>query len=204
MPTGYTDDVMQGKITELKDYAMLCARAFGACIMMRDEPFDTPIPEEFEPSSYHKDRLKKSQEELESFTNKSPKELFQVFEEYKTSQKEFLLKEVEEKNNYKLRYEKMLEKARSYNPPSIDHYEFKEFMVNQLVDSINFDCDTSYYINAINALEALDFKQWALYKQEDLLNNIEHHTRLYKEEEERTNSRNEWISKLRESLNALS
>lgn len=204
MPTGYTDGVMQGKITELKDFAALCARAFGACVMMRDEPLDTPIPEEFEPCTYHKDRLKQVQAELESFSNKSPEELMEDFEEYKASQKEFALRVIEEKNNYRTRYESMLEKVRAYTSPSVDHHKFKEFMVSQLVDSISFDCDTSYYLGLLEEVEKLDFKQWALDKQKSLLYDIQYHTKHDKEEEERTNSRNEWISKLRESLNVVS
>lgn len=204
MPTGYTDDVMQGKITELKDFAMLCARAFGACIMMRDEPLDAPIPEEFEPCSYHKESLKKAQEEFELFNKKSQEELMQDFEDYKASEKEFVSKAIEEKNIYKARYESMLEKVRAYNPPSVDHYKFKEFMVSQLTDSISYDCNPIYYLEILEKVENLDFKQWAIDKRKSLLYDIQYHTNHDKEEEERTNSRNEWISKLRESLNALS
>lgn len=37
MPTGYTASVQEGKVTEFRDFAMECARAFGALVMMRDE-----------------------------------------------------------------------------------------------------------------------------------------------------------------------
>jgi hypothetical protein len=43
MPTGYTCDVQNGKVTELKDYLLDCSRGFGALIHMRDERMDTPI-----------------------------------------------------------------------------------------------------------------------------------------------------------------
>lgn len=36
MPTGYTADIKDG--IDFKTYAMNCARAFGACVMLRDEP----------------------------------------------------------------------------------------------------------------------------------------------------------------------
>ena len=35
MPTGYTAAVCSGEITEIKDFALSCARAFGALITMR-------------------------------------------------------------------------------------------------------------------------------------------------------------------------
>jgi len=57
MPTGYTYPVVEGKITEFSDFALSCARAFGALITMRDDPHDTPIPETFEPSDYNAKKL---------------------------------------------------------------------------------------------------------------------------------------------------
>src|SRR5687768_6886698 len=58
MPTGYTHPVVDGKITEFNDFALSCARAFGALITMRDDAMDAPIPEEFKPeTNYHDDRI---------------------------------------------------------------------------------------------------------------------------------------------------
>ena len=38
MPTGYTADIKDG--ISFQTYALNCARAFGACVMLRDEPGD--------------------------------------------------------------------------------------------------------------------------------------------------------------------
>lgn len=53
MPTGYTAAVEDGTITEFDDFAWQCARAFGALIMMRDDPMSAPIPQKFEPTAEH-------------------------------------------------------------------------------------------------------------------------------------------------------
>ena len=55
MPTGYTADIEKG-ITFNK-FIMDCARAFGACITMRDDPHDKEISDEFEENSYHKEQV---------------------------------------------------------------------------------------------------------------------------------------------------
>ena len=55
MPTGYTSKIADG--IGFKDFALSCARAFGACIEMRDDPSDKPIPNEFKPNDYHKKRM---------------------------------------------------------------------------------------------------------------------------------------------------
>ena len=75
MTTGYTDAVGKGEITEFKDYALLCARAFGACVSMRDEPLDAEIPEEFKPNDYHEKSLQKARGEDNEFLKKSDDEV---------------------------------------------------------------------------------------------------------------------------------
>src|SRR6185437_5714856 len=58
MPTGYTYPVTDGKITQFNDFAMSCARAFGALISMRDDPRDAPILDEIKPDTkYYDDRI---------------------------------------------------------------------------------------------------------------------------------------------------
>jgi hypothetical protein len=56
MPTGYTAKLME-EGQSFPEFAMRCARNFGALIMMRDESLDVPIPEQFEPSDYYRKKL---------------------------------------------------------------------------------------------------------------------------------------------------
>ena len=52
MPTGYTATLVEHGQT-FPEFAMQCAKAFGACITLRDEPFDAPIPTKFKASTWH-------------------------------------------------------------------------------------------------------------------------------------------------------
>ena len=61
MPTGYTHDIPAG-IT-FRQFALNCARAFGANIAMRDDPADKPI-EVYEPSDYSAKAITKATNEL--------------------------------------------------------------------------------------------------------------------------------------------
>lgn len=54
MPTGYTHKIKDGMT--FKEYALRCARNFGALMDMRDDPMDAPIPI-FTPSGYHEEKL---------------------------------------------------------------------------------------------------------------------------------------------------
>ena len=57
MPTGYTYYIENGNITTAKDFIMLCTRAFGALISMRDEPLSTPIPQEIKADTQYADNM---------------------------------------------------------------------------------------------------------------------------------------------------
>jgi len=44
MPTGYTAEIYEGeKEVTFEKFALTCARAFGACITIRDEPMSASI-----------------------------------------------------------------------------------------------------------------------------------------------------------------
>lgn len=195
MPTGYTCDVQNGKITEFKDFALKCARAFGANIMMRDDPMDAPI-KEYEPSSYHKEALEKAEKRLPEVQEMSPQECEEQAEKEYTEAKERNEKYISEANEQRERYEQMLEKVRSWIPPTSEHQGLKEFMIKQLTDSIEWDCSTEYYTNP----ERKTGEQWRKDQIDSLKHDIEYHSKHHAEEVDRTNSRNEWNRQLFDSL----
>jgi hypothetical protein len=199
MPTGYTANIEKG--ISFKEYAMGCARAFGACIEMRDSSKDTPIPEEFPVSDHNLLELKDAKLRLAllkkmsvSDAQKEAKEEY----EYSVKTKDRMLKV---KTEVLKKYEKMLEEVNKWRAPSPDHIEFKEFMVSQIRDSINWDCSTKYVLEIKPKLES--GKEWLKRNIKIAEDDIAHHTKKHNEEVERVKGRNQWIKQLRESLKGL-
>src|SRR5688572_14375055 len=91
MPTGYTSTLME-KGQSFPEFTMLCARAFGALIEMRDESLDATIPEKFEPSDYYTDRIAALKAELDTLTSMNASER----EAYGQSQKQAVIKSAEQ------------------------------------------------------------------------------------------------------------
>ena len=121
MPTGYTADVQDGKITEFSEFALQCARAFGALIMMRDEPMGATIPDEFKPDSYYIKALADAREELAKVRALS-------LAECKEEAKKLYEKQVQERDDRLerhrvegARYRAMLAKVNAWQPPTPDH-----------------------------------------------------------------------------------
>lgn len=104
MPSSYTSDIYCGKDVTLKDFALKCARNFGALTHMRDESLDTPIRLKNLEDSYHKKRIEELESELENLKS-NPKSIKDLEKEYDL---EILkIKDEDEKRNKILRNKKI-------------------------------------------------------------------------------------------------
>jgi hypothetical protein len=64
--TGYVHHMVEKNQT-FPQFAMSCARAFGALVEMRDEGMDAKIPDEIKPEPYHKKAAAEARKELVAF-----------------------------------------------------------------------------------------------------------------------------------------
>lgn len=196
MPTGYTAGVADGTVTDLKTFALTLARGMGALVMMRDEPWDAPIPDRFEPSDYYINRVNEATERYQFLESLSEDEIKVEIEKEKLDYEDRKVANRRKHDETKARYEAMIAKVQEWQgaPEGI-----KEFALSQLKDSMEFDCREPYrfwgkepesdpfvWINEQLALAAKEIKR----AEEG-----------YTEEVERVNGRNEWIKQLKDSLN---
>jgi len=196
MPTGYTYKVGEGKVSSFRDYALDCARAFGACITLRDEP-DAPIPEEFLPDPYHKKQLTDARKELKRAQSMSLKQAVkEAKKEYELEMREFR-KGKRENNQTRRNYESMLEKARNYQPPTPDHVNFRDFMVSQLEESIKFDCSGDYYDEPPKKQTGAQYKANLIERAKE---DIAYHRKEHRAKVKRATERTGWVRALKDSL----
>ena len=194
MPTGYTLDLYDGKDITFEEFVLKCARAFGVLIDMRDEPIDAPIPERFEPSDYHLKELEKAKKRLKEIKKwdeeKAEQEAERAYREALKEREEFIKKN----KLIRKRYEDMLSKVQKWKPPTIEHESLKQFMIQQLVESIEYDC---FIPEMPQRLSGEEYKEQQIKKA---LSDIDYHEREYAEEVNRVYERNKWLLSLRESL----
>lgn len=193
MPTGYTAAIADG-IT-FQQFAMTCARAFGATITMRDESLDAPIPDEFPESTYHCDAIAHEEARLAQFEAMTDEEAGNAaraaFEAEKMAQEARRAEKTELRN----KYNSMLTEVVQWQPPMPDHEALKAFMINQIRGSIKFDC-----MEFGDEPSELDGPTWRTQKIEAVRWWLEYHKKEAQEEAERTRKRNEWVKALRDSL----
>jgi hypothetical protein len=195
MPTGYTVAVQEGRITNLREFAMHCARAMTACIAMRDEPFDAKIPDAFEPyTKYHDEEIAKAQETISEIPKLTEEECSQrAAVEYEKALASYA-ERIREKTLHKDRYEAMLGKVQEWQTNAEG---IKEFMLKQLKSSIDFDCDD--YLER-NPPVYKNGEQWRQDQLQKASQSLAYHTAGKEKEIVRTKGRNRWLKDLRDSL----
>ena len=193
MPSGYTSDIADGKDVSFNDFALKCARAFGACIEQRDDNAnDKPkLIERNNEDNYHLEELEKAK------MWKSPTK--EEFDDYVTKSCAYYNEQIDKQNKLKVSYEDMLVKANKWVPPTTEHEGLKKFMIEQLSESLRHDCGHDYrrellQINSYTHAEYVDVMR------DSNKRNIEYHTEQLKKDNKRVDTRNAWISALYKSL----
>ena len=135
MPTGYTAGIEDGTIATLREYALVCARAFGACISLRDEPLTAPLPERISPKVQRYDaEIAKARAEIVRLNMLSAKECDEAaagaYAERMKSRDEYMAGCMP----IKKRYDSMRQATLEWSPP-IELVELKAFMLQQIAVS---------------------------------------------------------------------
>jgi hypothetical protein len=194
MTTGYTLDV--GKGQSFNDFVLGCARAFGACISLRDEPQSSEIPE-FEVGDYHRTGLATAKEALVDVLQLSEATLdFQASDDFNENLKAYKERQTEN-NTTQVAYTTMLEQVEQWTPPTTDHSKLKTFMLEQLSTGKDFDDYTP------DVPVSQTGEEWLADKIKSLSWSIEYHTTEYNKEVKRVAEQNLWVKNLKESLNEI-
>lgn len=194
MPTGYTSVVADGDVS-LKTFVLRCARAFGPCAFMRDEPLDVPPPTLVKPSKYHADALEEASARLEALESMDGDEKKAATQRH-NEEARFNVEQSNKTNQTMLmRYTMLLAQVAAWVPPSADHYALKDFMLKQLSESMEYDC----------APGERTYEDWTPDKwySEELTRarwDVEYHLKEYEASVARANTGTQWLRDLYASL----
>ena len=193
MPTGYTEVIENGGTFE--EFVWTCARAMGACVTMRDEPFDAPIPEVFQPSPYYKERFNEGTAKIKAILDMTDDEVTkrQLLDNIKI--RAFNEKEQARAERLRQRYEEILTKVEEWCPPSPDHCGLKEFMIQQIQL-----CRQDYQPYKKPEKPVLAPDEWRRREVLEISGDLAYIKESWEKEEERVAFRNLWLKQLRDSV----
>ncbi len=131
MPTGYTSIIEDKADVTFRDYAMRCARAFGACVMQRDESPDSPPRPREVSGHYGKGIIAARGRLLEPATISaaSARALWEADCESKRRHNEEAAADHARKS---AAYAAMRSRVEAWTPPTPDHVELRRFMLDQI------------------------------------------------------------------------
>lgn len=194
MPTAYTSNMD----VDFNAFVMRCSRAMGALHFMRDEPLDAPLPTVIQSDSdvMYKSIISELTSRLVSISKMTDKEV----EEAALAQFDKALKDFKAQKNVidslEKKYLDMLNQVNSWQPPTAKHEGLKFFMLEQLEQSIRFDCSNSLK----EPLAPLPIDEWRATNIEDAKNDMGYYSSKLKQEELRLQEQNLWLAELRDSL----
>ncbi len=209
MATGYTCKIQDGTITEFKDFAFLCMRAFGACVGQRDEDGNNP-PRLIELDiSYQKENIKRCLKDIKNVKKQTDEEFLAEKMESLERDLKNAKEQLEKSKITREKYEKILKAALEWEAPTKEHEEFKKFLISQLEGSIDVDCDSpdSYYPNSIknieNEIKFLTIKNVKALKKEKIASleeNIKYYEDSIEKEKKNIKKANNWMKAIFDSF----
>lgn len=197
MPSGYTASIYEGKPVSFREFTMGCARGFGALIDMRDDPADAPIPDKIKPSEWYRRSLDEARREFDRVESLTYLQWEAERDEWYERTAEARREAEKKRTALRARYEDMLAQVQQWQPPTADHEELKTFMVDQLTQSIQFDC--SFSMPEPTRPTVSDFAQQ---RREEAKRALARCEQDWEDEKARAASRTAWIDALRNSLAA--
>ena len=191
MPTGYTEDIYNGKDVTFKDFALKCARAFGACVHQREDNIDDPPRLKIADTSYYEEKLKKAK----AFKKPTKAE----YNLYIAKETEYLEIELAKNKKRIADYKAMLVNVKNWQPPTKEHFRFKEFMIEQLESSLYAD-SYEYYERELKKLKRMTYKDYCDILKQDADCAVKSYTEEIEKEKARTEKTNKWLTDLFKSL----
>jgi len=194
MATGYTASIEEG--VTFKQFALDCAHAFGYLKDMRESPMSSTIPDKFHPSPHHKKELERAEKALYVVRGLT----LDIAETRALYEWRAAVVEWEDSchrmRDLKAKYEAMLAQVQAWVPPTHEHQCLKDFMVQQITQSIEHDCyDRKPYRPKLQTPQ-----EWLQARVESAQDGVAYHTAELAKEIESCRVCTAWVRALKTSL----
>lgn len=200
MPTGYTANVANGKITSLKKYIESCIPAFMIHFKdMQNINVREPLKFDF----YCTNALAEAEKKYADFMNSSEEEKILLYKEYLDERIYYANKRLIENKETISRYKNMLSKLANFKSPSAAHDNFVKFLTSQLHQSIEYDDVFEVYEDELDICHKMSFEKYVKNKEQDLLDDIAYYKKESIREQESANQNVQWLSKILEAIDAI-
>jgi hypothetical protein len=198
MPTGYTSDVQEGKVTTLEAFVTNCARAFLWQARDSSEPDLRKLVSSEGSLSYYVKSLEESKAALAKLESLDEAGWRKIYDDEGAEAIRFAYDYNKRKAEERERYTAMINKVNAWTPPTPEHVKLKEFMIEQLESSRKFDCDGADW-----EVKQESFDSWKKHKYESALVRVKRDEADVEKQSSRKNDFLGWVNDLLESVKGL-
>lgn len=199
--TGYTGTLVE-KDLSLEAFIWSCARAFSPLIDMRDAPSDAPIPHELKVDAWYQENVNAAQKELDEWLELDEAARLAWARRISRSTRDSGRDHVAEQKARMDKMEAILQGVRDWTPPTDEHQGLKDFMIQQLEDSISFGADVSHHLTHDAPPDERVIQDLVRGREEYLREQLARRQDSLDKEQARIRSNNEWLRQLRASIGA--
>ena len=154
MPTGYTQQIIDGTVKTPKEFLHLCLRNFGVCVSMRDVPFNESqvdyteyIKKYYQDTiDYHAKALENAKAEYERVINLSDDDFYKMYVERFSHNRENYQKRLDEIMNHNAQYQSFYDAIKNWDC-SEEFNNIKKFALDQIDISKE---DEDYYADELS------------------------------------------------------
>jgi hypothetical protein len=196
--------ILDGQVTDLEQFAKKCILAFGATEHMQKDNSESDDYIQREADEAYEKELQEMEKSLDYIKNLSDEEILSNHVSYLSNELEYYKEDLARIRENRSRIEKILEDAKSWEIPSEDHQEFKEFMIEDLEEGLKKGCDESHHVKRIEEIDE-EFKMDANSVRERILKgateDIERQKKEVETEKQLADDSNAWVEQIIKSFN---
>ena len=141
MPTGYTQQIIDGTVKTPREFLHLCLRNFGICISMRDEPLNPQGDYTEYIKKYYQDTigylnkvLENAKKEYARISNLSDDDLYEMYVKKFTDNRNYYQKRTDEAKKQNSKFQTFYDAIKSWDC-SEEFNNIKKFALDQIDDS---------------------------------------------------------------------
>ena len=141
MPTGYTQQIIDGTVKTPREFLHLCLRNFGICISMRDEPLNPQGDYTEYIKKYYQDTigylnkvLENAKKEYARISNLSDDDLYEMYVKKFTDNRNYYQKRTDEAKKQNSKFQTFYDAIKNWDC-SEEFNNIKKFALDQIDDS---------------------------------------------------------------------
>lgn len=201
MSTYCTEEIYNGKeFPSFDQFALKCIRGYGIFTHLNEDEKEGLLTRPVV-SDYYENLIKKTENEFALFLKSTKEQRQKMFEIEIKKELEYFTEQINKERELKEKYITLKEETKAYKPPSKEYTQFKNYMLDQLDQSIKYDCGNElWYQERIKNVENITFEVWEEEKMEIYNARISNYKDLFKKEKETVTKINQQIDQLYQSL----